>query len=169
MPTTSTPAIREATLADAAAIAEIYSGYIATTVASFETEEVGAEEMARRMTELKESGHPWLVAEVGGRVVGFAYATQFRPRVAYRRTAEVTIYLKPTATGRGIGASLYGALLPQVRVLGFHSAVAAIALPNDASVGLHESLGFRQVGCLAEVGDKFGRWIDVGYWQLPLE
>jgi phosphinothricin acetyltransferase len=169
MPIPSDLDIREATAADADAVAAIYSGYVTTTAISFEAEAVGAEEMAARMAEVTERGHPWLVAELAGRVVGYAYAIQFHPRAAYLHTAEVTIYLEPSTTGRGIGAALYSELLPRVRALGFHSTIATIALPNDASVGFHESFGFTAVGRLPEVGRKFDRWIDLGYWQLMLE
>jgi phosphinothricin acetyltransferase len=161
--------IRDAAMADASAVADIYNGYITTTTISFETEPVGSEAMATRMAEVAERGHPWLVAELAGRVVGYAYAIQFHPRAAYYRTAETTIYLAPSATGQGIGKALYQDLLSRVRALGFHTAVATIALPNDVSVGFHESCGFTAVGRLPEVGRKFDRWIDLGYWHLMLD
>jgi phosphinothricin acetyltransferase len=169
MPTLSGLVVREATLADAATIATIYSGYTTGTTVSFETEAVGPEEMAKRMAEVMERGHPWLVAELAGRIVGYAYATLFRPRPAYRHTAEVTIYLEPEAVGGGIGSELYKELFPRMRALGFHTAVAHISLPNEASVALHESFGFRQAAYLPEVGHKLGRWLDIGIWQAMLD
>jgi L-amino acid N-acyltransferase YncA len=100
--------------------------------------------------------------------VGYAYASPFRPRVGYRHTVETTIYLAPEVTGRGIGRALLATLLDRLALLPVHRAVATIALPNDASVGLHETLGYVAAGRLPEVGRKFDQWIDIGYWVLPL-
>ena len=169
MPQSSDLVIREASAADAAAVAAIYNEYVLTTAISFEIDPVGSEAMTARIAEVAERGHPWLVAELTGRVVGFAYATHFHHRAAYCRTVETTIYLAPSATGQGVGKVLYQDLLSRVHALGFHTAVATIALPNDASVGFHESFGFTAVGRLPEVGRKLGRWIDLGYWHLMLD
>jgi L-amino acid N-acyltransferase YncA len=167
----STPefSIREAHPADAADLAEIYNLYIADSIATFEMDPIERGIMATRMEEGTEGRYPWLVAEVSEGIVGFAFARPFRPRSGYSPTAETSIYLSPSVTGRGIGRALYGRLLDRVRARGFHVAIATIALPNEASVALHESFGFAKVAHLPEVGRKFERWIDVGYWHLALE
>lgn len=159
--------IRPVALADAPAICRIYDHYIAHTVVTFEEEPVAPAEMEGRITALVPQ-FPWLVAEEGGTVVGYAYASTWRTRTAYRFVAETTVYLAPEAMGRGLGASLYTALLTALRERGFHVAMGVIALPNDASVALHEKLGFAKAAHFPEVGRKFGRWVDVGYWQLML-
>jgi len=161
-----TAEIRPATVADAAAIAAVYRPYVVDTVISFETEPPDGDEMARRMA--AEPPLPWLVAERDGRVTGYAYASAHRARAAYRWGADVSVYLDATEHGRGTGGALYGRLLPLLRDLGYVAAYAGIALPNPASVGLHESLGFSLVGVYRRVGYKHGGWHDVGWWQLPL-
>lgn len=159
--------IRDAKPADAAAIAAIYNHYIAKTVVTFEEVEVTAEEMRRRRRLVAEK-FPWLVVEEAGSVVGYAYASPWHARAAYRHSVETTVYLAPDATGRGLGRPLYEALLDRLPPLGVHAAIGGIALPNPASVALHERLGFAKAAHYREVGHKFGRWIDVGYWQLTL-
>ena len=111
----------------------------------------------------------WLVDEEGSDVVGYACATAWHTRASYRHSMETSIYLHPTAVGRGVGSALYSALLERVRLAGRHVAVGAIALPNPASVALHRRMGFRRVGILPEIGQKLGRWVDVEYWALLLE
>lgn len=157
--------IRDATPADAATIAAIYNHYVAQTVITFEEEPVPPAEMARRIAEVQAGSLPWLVVEGDDGVAGYAYASAFRTRSAYRFSAEVTIYLDPAAARRGIGTRLYDALLPLLPARGLHVAIAAIALPNAASIALHEKFGLRKVGHFPEVGFKLGRWVDVGYWQ----
>lgn len=164
----TTTVIRTATPADAAAICQIYNGYVSDTIISFEEEPVAVETMAKRISEV-DAGMPWLVIEDDERLVGYAYATAWRPRAAYRFTAESTIYLRPDATRRGLGRVLYARLLDQLRVRGFHCVIGTIALPNCASVALHEKLGFVKRGQMPGIGRKLGRWVDVGYWQLELE
>lgn len=161
-------AIRSVEAADAEAIAAIYNHYVAETVITFEEERVPAAEMARRIDGVRSASLPWLVAEEDGRLVGYAYATPWRPRSAYRFSAEVTIYLGPEHGGRGIGSRLYRPLFERLKQVGIHSAMGGIALPNDASVALHEKLGMRKVAHFEQVGFKLGRWIDVGYWQRTL-
>jgi L-amino acid N-acyltransferase YncA len=160
--------IRQAIAADAEAIARIYEHYIGRSSVTFEEQPVTAEQMGRRMAEVFASGFPWLVAEEHGIIVGYAYAGRWKDRDAYRFCVESTIYLTPAQSGRGLGKALYRPLIEQLRTLGLHAAVGCIALPNEASVALHEKLGFRKVGHFSEVGFKFGKWIDVGYWQLLL-
>jgi phosphinothricin acetyltransferase len=156
--------IRAATSEDAAAIATIYNHYVEHTVITFEEETVPVAAMAERITQVTVA-YPWLVDETDGQMRGYAYATQWRPRASYRLSAESTIYLAPGETNRGLGTALYRMLLEALRAAGLHCVLGGIALPNPASVALHEKLGFRKVGHLLQVGRKFDTWIDVGYWQ----
>jgi len=155
---------RPAAAADAAAICDIYNHYVLGTTVSFEEEAVSAEEMAGRMARVAEA-HPWLVFEEGGEVLGYAYASRWKERSAYRQSVETTVYVKDGCHGRGIGTCLYRGLLDALRKGGFHAAMAGIALPNEKSQGLHEKLGFRKVAEFLETGSKFGKWINVGYWE----
>jgi len=123
--------------------------------------------MAGRIAKYAAS-HAWLVAEAGGRVAGYAYGSPHRERAAYASSCDVAIYVDPARARRGIGRALYDELLPRLAARGFHAAFAGIALPNDASVGLHEAMGFTPVGIYSEVGSKFGAWRDVGWWQRLL-
>jgi L-amino acid N-acyltransferase YncA len=161
--------IRAATAADAVAIAEIYDHYIANTVITFEEEPVPAAEIAARMEGVRAEALPWLVAEEARRVVGYAYAAKWHKRSAYRFTAEVTVYLAPDATGRRLGTRLYAELFPLLEARGVHAAIGGIALPNEASVALHERFGMRKVSHFPQVGFKLGRWVDVGHWQRTFE
>ena len=156
--------IRAAGPSDAAGIAAVYSPYVVGTVVSFEEVPPAAEEMASRMT----PGLPWLVATEGDEVVGFAYASPHRSRAAYRWAVDVSVYLDASVHGRGLGRGLYAALLPVVTRLGYVRAFAGITLPNEASVGLHEAMGFTPVGVYRDVGFKLGSWRDVGWYQLAL-
>jgi phosphinothricin acetyltransferase len=160
----STVTVRDATRSDVGAIAAIYDHYVLTSQATFEIDPVGSEGIAGRMSAVADDGFPWLVAEVERVVVGYAYASLFRPRAAYRHTVETTVYLAPEATRRGIGRTLMEELLHRLSGLDVHRAIATIALPNEGSVGLHEALGYVAAGRLSEVGHKFDEWIDVGYW-----
>jgi L-amino acid N-acyltransferase YncA len=157
--------IREARSDDADAIARIYNHYIAHTVVTFEEALVSTEELTQRIEKVQTASLPWLVVEQERDVVGYAYAGPWHARCAYRFSAEVTVYLAPDHVGRGLGALLYGALLPMLRARGFHSVIAGIALPNPASIALHEKFGLHKAAHYEEVGYKFNRWIDVGYWQ----
>jgi len=159
--------IRTCATSDAAAIAEIYNHYVRETVVTFEETPVAAEEMARRIADVG-ARLPWLVWDDGGRAVGWAYATAWKARSAYRLSVETTVYLAASHQGRGLGAALYGELIAKLKERELHSAVGGIALPNPASIALHEKLGFKKVAHFVEVGRKFDRWIDVGYWQLIL-
>jgi phosphinothricin acetyltransferase len=160
--------LRAATPEDAGAIAAIYNHYIATTTISFEERAVTDEEMAQRIRDLS-AVLPWLVREDDiGLVTGYAYATKWRVRSAYRFSAETSVYVAPGQGGQGIGSALYTALLAELRQRGVHMAIGGIAQPNPASVALHERLGFVKVAHFSEVGRKFDRWIDVGYWELKL-
>ena len=159
--------IRVCRAGDATAIAEIYNHYVRETVVTFEEAPVSAAEMAQRIADVS-ARYPWLVWDDGGAVVGWACATPWKTRSAYRFSVETTVYLAASHRGRGIGGALYRALIDDLRARDVHSAVGGIALPNPASVALHEKLGFRKVAHFAEVGRKFDRWVDVAYWQLIL-
>ena len=161
--------IRPAAAGDPAAIADIYNYYIANSVITFEEEQLTASGMARRMEDVRAASLPWLVAEREGKATGYAYATPWRARSAYRFSVEVTVYVARDVPRSGIGSRLYEWLLPALKGRGLHAAFGVIALPNEASVAFHERFGFAKVAHLREVGLKFGRWIDVGYWQLMLE
>ncbi|MEM8668954.1 MAG: N-acetyltransferase family protein [Planctomycetota bacterium] len=157
--------IRESNPVDAAAIAEIYNHYILNTLVTFETEAVTAEEIRNRMEGVSSLSLPWIIAEWEGEVAGYAYANRFHSRAAYAKTAETTVYLHPSHCGRGIGSRLYRRLLDLVSLTPIHTVIGAIALPNEPSEQLHERLGFKKVGHFHEVGLKFDKRIDVGFWQ----
>jgi phosphinothricin acetyltransferase len=134
---------------------------------SFELEPPTAAEMASRIADYSAS-HAWLVAEIEGAVAGYAYGSPHRTRAAYASSCDVAVYVDPARSRRGIGRALYAELLPLLAVKGFHAAFAGIALPNEASIGLHEAMGFAPVGVYREVGWKMGGWRDVGWWQRLL-
>ena len=161
-----TVSIRSATRSDASAIAAIYGAHVRDGYATFEVDPPDADDFAHRIESRPRL--PWLVAEQGNSVIGFAYASRFKERAAYRWTAEVTVYLAPAARGQGIGRALYGLLLPAVAALGYVTACAGIAWPNEASVGLHEAFGFVPVGVYRDVGFKLGQWRDVRWYQRRL-
>jgi phosphinothricin acetyltransferase len=158
---------RIATPEDATAIASIYAPYVRETVVSFETEAPDADEIAGRICRIG-AQYPWLVAIADRRVVGYAYACENRSRLAYRWSVETAVYLLASAQRQGIGSALYRRLFALLRAQGYVNAFAGISLPNPASVGLHETLGFRPVGVYRNVGYKLGAWRDVGWWQLVL-
>jgi len=152
---------------DGAALARIYEPYVRETVISFEVEPPSADEMARRVGHVL-SHYPYLLCELDGEPVGFAYGGQHRSRAAYRWSVDVSVYVAPDRHRQGVGRELYAQLLSILARQGFHQAFAGITLPNDNSVGLHEAMGFTPVGVYAEVGYKFGAWRDVGWWRRPL-
>ena len=158
-------AIRTATTADAEAVSRVYNWYIENTVITFEVDPVPAAEMARRIESVLEA-HDWLLLEEGGEALGYAYAGRYHARAAYRYSAESTIYLRNGVGGQGLGSRLYAELIRRSFARGYRNLIGGIALPNPASVRLHEKLGFGQVGHVRRIGFKFERWIDVGHWQL---
>ncbi len=159
--------IRPAIIPDAARCAQIYRPFVTDNWVSFETDAPDAANMAQRIGGYGES-HAWLVAEIDGRVIGYAYGSPHRTRAAYETSADVAVYVDPAAARRGVGRALYTALFPLLRDKGVHAAFAGIALPNPASIALHEALGFTPVGIYREVGWKMGGWRDVGWWQRIL-
>lgn len=159
--------VRDAEPCDALPIAAIYNRYVATTVISMETDPVSEDDMARRIADVQAAALPWLVLVENGEVVAYAYASKWRARPGYRHAVESSVYVAAERRGCGHGAALYRALLARLEGR-FHTVIGGIALPNPASVALHERFGYRQVACFREVGHKFGGWVDVGYWQLQL-
>jgi phosphinothricin acetyltransferase len=162
------PLLRPATADDAAAMAAIYNHYVEHTVITFEEEAVSAAEMATRLAKVTGAQLPWLLSEEHGTVLGYAYASPWHARSAYRYSVESTVYLDPRHTRRGLGTALYTALFTLLRARGLHCVIGGISLPNAASIALHEKLGMRKVAHYSEVGFKFGEWVDVGYWQAVL-
>lgn len=160
--------IRIASASDAASIAAIYNHYIKTTCISFEQEEVSAKTMAERISDVN-AKLAWYVAEKNDQIVGYAYATPWRARSAYRFSVETSVYIAHQYVGQGLGKQLYQVLLDDLRQRNVHTVIGGIAQPNPASVALHEKLGFEKVAHFKEVGYKFDRWIDVAYWQLALK
>jgi phosphinothricin acetyltransferase len=158
--------IRKATINDAAQIAEIYNYYIKTSHATFELETIDAAEMENRISETFQKNYPFFVCEENGEILGYAYGRMFRPRRAYQHSIEVSVYIKNGVEGRGVGTHLYEKLFPEILQKDFHAIIAGISLPNDTSIRLHEKFGFEKVAHFREVGFKFGRWIDVAYWEL---
>lgn len=157
--------IRDFRSADTSQICTIYNHYIVHTHHTFETEKISDDEMLTRISAIQ-SSYPYLVYEEDGIIMAYAFATRWKLRQAYEHTAESSIYLDPNYKGKGIGTKLYSHLIHELKQSDLHSILAGISLPNDASITLHEKLGFKKSGVLKEVGYKFGEWIDVGYWNL---
>lgn len=149
-------------------IAQIYNHYVKESVITFEEEPVTDSEMAARIAEVRSASLPWLIAEDSSQLTGYAYAAPWRKRSAYRFSVESTVYVAPEWVGRGVGSLLYGVFLPILQAQQIHAVMGGIALPNEASIVLHEKFGFRKVAEFHQVGFKFNRWIDVGYWQRLL-
>ena len=160
--------VRAMRAADAEEVAGIYNHYVTQTIITFEEEAVSSSEICQRLHDVQSFSLPWLVAEHAGRVVGYAYAGKWKGRCAFRFSTEVAVYVSPDKPGYGIGSRLYEQLLPALRAREIHVAIAGIALPNEGSRVLHEKFGFTKVAHFKDVGFKFERWIDVGYWQLIL-
>jgi L-amino acid N-acyltransferase YncA len=163
--TDRTPHVRAATEADAAAIADIYNHYVLHTLVTFEETAVTADEMASRLRTVAAAELPWLVAVADRDVLGYAYATKWKERIGYRFAVEISVYLQHAVGGRGVGTQLYDALFPLLHARGIHAVIGGIALPNAASVALHEKFGMHKVAHFEQTGIKFGQWVDVGYWQ----
>jgi phosphinothricin acetyltransferase len=159
--------IRQIALSDCNSIMEIYNYYIETTTITFEEIPITAKDMETRILEIIKH-FPFIIYEEEGNKHGFAYVNTFQSRSAYRFTLEDSIYLRDGYIGKGIGKILLNELINEVKKTETHSIIAKIALPNERSVKLHETFNFKNVGILREVGKKFDKWIDVGYWELIL-
>src|SRR5688500_5125373 len=159
--------IRKASLKDTKEICSIYNYHVANTIVTFEEEHVSENEMRQRIEDIG-SKFPWLVYEDDHVIAGYAYASQWRTRSAYRFAAETTVYIHEDFKGRRIGTALYARLIEEMKALSFRSLIGGISLPNDASIALHEKLHFKKVAHFEQVGFKLNHWIDVGYWQLLL-
>lgn len=153
---------------DVPAITAIYAHYVRTSVATFDTEAPGETAMADKFGHMADLGHPVIVAEQEGALLGYAYASTFRPRPAYRFTCEDTVYLAPQAIGRGLGSALMANLIARAQAFGFRQMVAVITAETDASVRLHEKHGFRLLGTYPQLGYKFDRWLDIVHMQRAL-
>jgi phosphinothricin acetyltransferase len=159
--------IRLANTIDAASICNIYNPYILNSTISFETEPVVEKDMAERIA--TNGKLPWLVYEENERILGYAYACKWRMRRSYRYSVESAVYLDSEETGRGLGTLLYNELIRRLKEMNIHVVIGGIALPNQASIALHEKFGFEKVAHFKEVGFKFNQWIDVGYWELVIK
>jgi len=157
--------IREATVNDSQAIADIYNYYIANSTATFEEKELSTVDMEQRITKVLSSGNDWLVSESENKIVGYAYSSVWNARSAYRYTLEVSAYLAHDETSKGRGSQLYEQLFRTLKARGIKAVIAGITLPNDKSIALHEKFGMKKVAHFEKVGFKFNEWLDVGYWQ----
>tara|TARA_B100000029_G_C17358437_1_gene881625 strand:- start:198 stop:692 length:495 start_codon:yes stop_codon:yes gene_type:complete len=160
--------IRTAKTSDAGLITEIYNHFVENSIFTFDESPTSTKEMSTKILELTSNSYPFIVYEASDSILGFAYACPWKLRSAYKHTAESTIYITPNSLQKGIGSQLYKELIHQLQKINTHSILAGISLPNDISVAFHEKFGFEKVAQLKEVGFKFNRWIDVGYWELIL-
>jgi len=160
--------IQDVELGDAPGVCRIYNHYVEHTTVTFEEEPVPVERMQSRMVEIRSHDLPWVVWRRDNEIFGYAYASKWKPRSAYRYSVESTVYVDKDHVGKGIGSALYGELLSRLRKTRVHAVFGGVALPNEASVRLHEKFRFRKIAHFEEIGFKLGRWIDVGYWQLIL-
>jgi phosphinothricin acetyltransferase len=160
--------IRAVTESDAQTIAAIYNYYIKNTVITFEEQTLSKNDIIERIEKVNGSSLPWLVAEDYGAVIGYAYATKWNTRSAYRHTVETSVYLSSSSLSKGWGTQLYKALFDSLRHNSIHVVIGGITLPNPASIALHEKFGMKKAAHFKEVGYKFGQWLDVGYWQTEL-
>ena len=159
--------IRAVKIEDSNEICDIYNYYVQHSIITFEEEPVPESEMKSRIEQTTKT-LPWLVFEDSQKIMGYAYASEWKSRCAYKHSVESTVYLKNGASGNGIGSLLYQELMNQLKAKNIHAAIGGIALPNNASIALHEKLRFEKVAQFREVGYKFDQWIDVGYWELML-
>jgi len=158
--------IRPINVTDIEAITHIYNHYICNTIVTFETAIITVEEMKQRVANSVENGLPWLVAEDdNGSIVGYAYASTWKGRCAYKHSVEITVYLDNNVMAKGWGSKLYSELFVELKNRDIHTAIGGISLPNPASIALHEKFAMKKVAHFEQVGRKFDHWVDVGYWQ----
>ncbi len=160
--------IRNTTVDDSKAIAAIYNHYVLNSTVTFEVDAITDVEIAKRIQANLASGLPWLVAEINGKVIGYCYATPWKARKAYQHSVEISIYLDAGSHAKGVGTQLYAALFAQLKAQNIHAVMAGIALPNVASIALHEKYNMQKVAHFQQVGKKFAQWVDVAYWQVIL-
>jgi L-amino acid N-acyltransferase YncA len=158
--------IRQVTLNDAKDICDIYNYYVENTAVTFETAAVSVDEMKQRIAGCLNEGSLYYVGEVEGKITGYCYLHNWNNRSAYSLTKEITIYLNKKQTGKGLGTALYRHLFDEIYKTDIHVIIAGICIPNERSVRLHEKFGLKQVSDMKELGWKFGKWHDVGHWQL---
>lgn len=159
--------IRNIELTDAKTITDIYNYYVENSVITFDEVLVDTNFFKDKIKSIQQS-YPFLVYEVDAKVVGYAYLGSWKNRCAYKKTVEISVYIRPENTQKGIGTKFYTTLLNWLKENDFHTVIGGIALPNEKSVALHEKFGFKKVAHYKEIGYKFNKWIDVGYWQLIL-
>lgn len=159
--------IRPVNISDAQSLLDIYNHYVLHTAVTFDLEALSLDDFIEKIQTVT-AQHPFLVYEEQGAILGYAYGSRFRPKLAYKQTVESTVYIKQGEHGKQIGSKLYAKLLKILKQQGYHVVLGVLTLPNECSVKLHEKFGFKQVGHLREVGYKFGSWQDVGIWQLIL-
>lgn len=159
--------IRDVRKSDSKDIVEIYNHYVETSTITFETELVSGDEMGVRIGNLMPD-YPWIVYERNEQILGYAYLSPWKTRSAYKNSVEVSIYMRPGMQGQGFGKILMQDILDKASEMNFHCIIAGIALPNEASISIHQKFGFEKVAHFREVGRKFDKWIDVGYWELIL-
>lgn len=159
--------IRDVRKSDSKDIVEIYNHYVETSTITFETELVSGDEMGVRIGNLMPD-YPWIVYERNEQILGYAYLSPWKTRSAYKNSVEVSIYMRPGMQGQGFGKILMQDILDKASEMNFHCIIAGIALPNEASTSIHQKFGFEKVAHFREVGRKFDKWIDVGYWELIL-
>jgi len=159
--------IRKVTIQDAQAITDIYNYYIKNSVATLEEKTVSSYFFVDEISSITKK-LPWFVYETDGKILGYAYAGKWKVRSGYKKSVALTVYLHPEATKKGIGTALYKAVIDEIKKLDIHIIMGGISLPNEASVRLHEKFGFVKAAHFKEIGYKFNKWVDVGYWQLTL-
>jgi L-amino acid N-acyltransferase YncA len=157
--------IRTVEIKDIQEVCSIYNYYIVNSTITFEEEPISVDEMKKRIFDVTPS-YPWLIYEDQGIVLGYAYASRWKARAAYKHSVELSIYMSKDNVGKGFGKKLYEALLAELGKIDVHAVIGGMSLPNEQSKKLHESLGFKKIAEFKEIGYKFNKWIDVGYWEL---
>lgn len=160
--------IRKVTKGDAPAIMDLYNYYVNNSIVTFDIHHSSLKKIQTKIeTTIKR--FPWIVYEENGEILGYAHGSEWKAKDGYKHSTETTVYLKHESIKKGIGSLLYQELIAQLTALNYHALIGCITLPNDASIALHEKLGFEKVGHFKEVGYKFDKWIDVGYWELIIK